>query len=258
MVLGPKGAGVGDSVTRDHYARLAASYDENWAHSPAFVEWMTGLIRQHLKITSTDVVADIGCGTGLFARGLVGSASTVVCIDSSAPMLAQLPDDEHLVPVNSSAEDVAGGSAVLPYGGFDAMLLKEVLHHVGDRAEVIGGLARLLRPGGRMLVIMLPTRISYPLFADALALFSEQQPDPESVVEDMRGSGLAAELNYESFPLRFSAERYERVVRNRYMSLLSQFDDEQLEAGIAEIRVAHPGDEFEFDDTFALVLGTKP
>lgn len=44
--------------------------------------------------------------------------------------------------------------------GHDAMLLKEVLHHVGDRAAVIAGLACLLRLGSRMPVVMLPTRIS--------------------------------------------------------------------------------------------------
>jgi hypothetical protein len=40
------------------------------------------------------------------------------------------------------------------------------------------------------------------------------------------------------------------------MSLLSAFDDEQLEAGVAEIRAAHPEEEVSFPDRFAFVLGT--
>jgi len=46
------------------------------------------------------------------------------------------------------------------------------------------------------------------------------------------------------------------MVRNRYMSLLSVFDDAQLEAGVAQIRREHPVDRIEFPDTFAFVLGT--
>ena len=46
------------------------------------------------------------------------------------------------------------------------------------------------------------------------------------------------------------------MVRNRYMSLLSYFDDEQIESGIAEIRTQNPGDRITFTDTFAFVLGT--
>ena len=243
-------------VTRDHYDRLAATYDENWAFSPDFIGWMTGCILQRLQITSDDLAADIGCGTGLYARGLAQHAAAVTCVDASAAMLAQVPAGERLITVTASAEDLATRRVALPHERYDAMLLKEVLHHVDDRAEVISGLTPLLRPGGRMLVVMLPTRISYPLFADALKLFSQRQPDPAGIAEAMRGAGLRAELTYESFPMIFETERYLQMVRNRYMSLLSSFDDAQLEAGIAEIRRAHPGEKIAFSDTLAFVLGT--
>lgn len=247
---------MNESVTRDHYARLAATYDENWAYSPAYLEWMTGCIRQQLDLTRTDLVADIGCGTGLYARRLAEHAQVVVCAEPSAPMLAQVPRDDRLIAVAASAEDLAAGRVKLPHDGYDAVLLKEVLHHVQDRAGVVAGLTRLLRPGGRMLVVMLPTEISYPLFAAALRTFTDQQPDPTDVARDMRDAGLQAEVTLQHFPLRFKTERYLQMVRNRYMSLLSMFDDEQLEAGVAEIRQAHPEDEVEFTDTFAFVLGT--
>jgi SAM-dependent methyltransferase len=245
-----------EDVTRDHYARLATTYDENWVYSPAFVEWMTGCIQSRLRLGRGDVVADIGCGTGLYARGLAEYASAVVCAEPSGPMLAQVPGAGRLIPVAASAEDLVSGRVTLPHEGYDAILLKEVLHHVGDRAGVIAGLAGLLRPGARMLVVMLPARISYPLFPAALALFASQQPDPAGIGELMRAAGMTAELTYDGFPLTFPAERYLQMVRNRYMSLLSHFDDGELEAGVAQIRRAHPGEEISFRDTFAFILGT--
>ncbi len=247
---------MNESGTRDHYARLAATYDENWAYSPAYLEWMTGCIRQQLDLTGTDLVADIGCGTGLYARRLAEYAQMVVCAEPSAPMLAQVPRDDRLIPVAASAEDLAAGRVKLPCEGYDAILLKEVLHHVQDRAGVVAGLTRLLRPGGRMLVVMLPAEISYPLFEAALQAFTDQQPDPAEIAQDMRDAGLRAEVTLQHFPLRFKTERYLQMVRNRYMSLLSMFDDKELEAGAAEIRLAHPEDEVEFTDTFAFVRGT--
>ena len=258
MSPGPEGATVDENVTRGHYDRLAATYDENWAHTPGFVEWMTSRIRQRLRIADGDLVADIGCGTGLYARGLVPPAAAVVCAEPSQALLAQVPAEERLIPVAASAEDLVAERVVLPHAGYDAIVLKEVLHHVAGQAAVIAGLARLLRPGGGMLVVMLPTRISYPLFAAALDLFAAQQPDPADVVDQMRAAGLRTESACESFPLAFPAERYLQMVRNRYMSLLSHFDDAQLEAGVAEIRMAHPGGQIEFADTFAFILGTAP
>ena len=256
MSLRPEDPVVDENVAQEHYSRLAATYDENWAYSPGFVEWMTSCIQQRLQITAGDLVADIGCGTGLFARELAPHAAAVVCADPSAPMLAQVPASKRLITLTASAQDIASGQAALPHSGYDAMLLKEMLHHVDDRAAVISGLARLLQPGGRMLVVMLPKRVSYPLFAAALKLFTDQQPDPADVADEMRSAGLDAELAYESLPLIFPTERYLQMVRNRYMSLLSHFDDAQFEAGVAEIRHANPAEQIAFTDTFAFILGS--
>lgn len=244
-------------VTRHHYERLAATYDENWAYSPAFMEWMTNCIVRRLRLGGSEVVADIGCGTGLYSRELAAHASTVICVDVSAAMLAQLPSSKKLIPVTAGVEDVAVARVRLPYQSLDAILLKEVLHHVADQATVIAGLASLLRPGGRILVAMLPTTISYPLFAAALDLFTRQQPDPAEIVSHMGDAGLRAELTYEGFELVFPVDHYLQMVRNRYMSLLSHFDDAQLAAGVEEISRRHPGPEIKFQDRFAFILGVK-
>lgn len=248
---------MGNDATRAHYDRLADKYDENWAHSTEFIQWMTSNIQQRLRLGSDDRVIDVGCGTGLYARGLVERASSVLCIDPSQAMLDQLPADDRLIPLHAGAEDLAEGRVQPPHDGYDAILLKEVIHHVADPSAVLAGLTRLLRPGGRILVAMLPMSIEYPLFDAALRLFRELQPDPEDIAAAMRDSGLAAELTYDEFPLVFTAERYIRMVRSRYMSLLSSFDDAAIEAGIDEIRRRYPGPEFRFPDRFTFVLGVK-
>jgi len=71
----------------------------------------------------------------------------------------------------------------------------------------------------------------------------------------MGEAGLAVELSYNDFPLAFPTQRYVAMVRDRYLSLLSMFDDEELAAGVAEIRCRYPGEWVEFRDRFAFVLG---
>jgi ubiquinone/menaquinone biosynthesis C-methylase UbiE len=170
-------------------------------------------------------------------------------------MLEQLPDDPRLVAVRASAEDLVSGSVLLPGDRCEAIVVKEAIHHVTNREAVIGGLARLLVSGGRFLVVMLPRSIEYPLFQAAHNRFHEMQPDPEGIAAAMGDAGLGVELSYEDFPLVFPIERYVRMVRDRYLSLLSTFDDEELTAGIEEIRRRYPGEWVEFRDRFAFVLG---
>jgi ubiquinone/menaquinone biosynthesis C-methylase UbiE len=244
--------------TQAHYDRLAPEYDQNWTYSPEFLEWMTQCILGRLRLRSGDRVLDVGCGTGLYARQLVEHTEGVVCVDPSVRMLEQIPDDPRLVTVPASAEDLASGRAALHVDRFEAILVKEAIHHVADQEAVIGGLAKLLAPGGRLLVVMLPTRIDYPLFPAAHDRFRELQPDPEVIAASMGDAGLVVSLSYDDFPLMFPAERYLAMVRSRYLSLLSLFDDEELAAGIEEIQRQHPGPKVAFRDRFAFVLGTAP
>src|SRR3712207_3959341 len=138
--------------TQAHYDRLAPVYDQNWAYSPKFLDWMSGCILVRLRVSSGDRVLDVGCGTGLYARRIARhTESAVVCVDPSTHMLEQIPDDPRLVAVQASAEDLALGSRLLPVDQFEAILVKEAIHHVTDRAAVIDQLARLLAPGGRLL-----------------------------------------------------------------------------------------------------------
>ncbi|MDQ2883761.1 MAG: methyltransferase domain-containing protein [Actinomycetota bacterium] len=241
--------------TQDHYDRLAPVYDQNWAYNPDFLDWMSDCILARLRAKYGDRVVDVGCGTGLYARRLAQHTGSVVCVDPSARMLEQIPDDPRLVAVQASAEDLASGLTLLPGDRFDAVLVKEAIHHVTDRVAVIDGLAKLLAPGGRLLIVMLPTSIEYPLFQAAHERFRELQPDPQAIAAAMRDAGLAVELSYEDFPLAFPTERYVAMVSDRYLSLLSMFDDEELAAGVEEIRRHYQGERVEFRDRFAFVLG---
>jgi ubiquinone/menaquinone biosynthesis C-methylase UbiE len=240
-----------------HYERLAEDYNDNWVYNPGFIEWMTGQILDRLAIRSGDRIADIGCGTGLYSIALAEHADQVLCIDPSAGMLEQLPKNNAIVPMQASAESIASGDVRLPCDRLDVILVKEAIHHVHDRSAVLSGLARTLAPGGRLLVVMLPTRIEYPLFRAALDLFEELQPDPDEVGAAMRAAGLQVNIEHESFALSFDKMRYIGMVRARYMSLLSSFDDVQLDRGIAEMDTRYRGGRLDFVDRHVFILGAR-
>jgi ubiquinone/menaquinone biosynthesis C-methylase UbiE len=246
--------------THDHYARLADSYDANWGHAPQYVAYMSRNIASRLQVRSGDRVADIGAGTGLFLRAVedvISADLPIVCVDPSQPMLDRLPADPRLVPLQATAEQVAAREVGLPYDQLDAILMKEVIHHVTDIPTMVNGMADLMAPGGRFLVVTLPPQLDYPLFDSALERFAKRQPEPEGIADDMRQAGLDVSLEYGEFPVRVSRDHYIELVGHRWMSVLSTFGDDELRAGLDEMRRQHPESELQFVDRFAFILGVK-
>jgi SAM-dependent methyltransferase len=246
--------------TQEHYARLAGSYNGNWAHNPDYVAWMSEGIGDRLRVKPGERVADVGAGTGLFLRTL-GSAVTadnpLVCIDPSGPMLAELPADPRLAPLQATAEQVASREVALPYAQLDAILIKEAIHHVSDVAATVRGLAGLLAPGGRFLIVTLPPLLDYPLFEAALKRFANHQPEPSAIAEHMTEAGLEVDLSYGHYPVQVDRDHYLELVGRRWMSVLSTFSDQELAAGLEEIRDRHPEPTLRFTDRFAFVSGVS-
>ncbi|OEU88102.1 hypothetical protein DB35_16920 [Streptomyces abyssalis] len=260
-----------DEELEDHYAHLAETYDSTWAHRPDYLDWMEEQITSRLELRRGDRIADIGAGTGLFLRRLLEYATEntpLVCVDPSQPMLDRLPSDPRLLPVRATAEDLARrppgagqdtGSA--PGTSFDAIVIKEAVHHFSDVPGTLCGLARLLAPGGRILVVTLPPKLEYPLFQRALNRFAANQPEPEEIESALRDAGLEAHTSCAAFPVGVGRDHWLKLVENRWMSVLSTFSDAELADGLAEIaESADPGPDgrFDFPDRFAFVEGRAP
>ncbi|MDG4780783.1 class I SAM-dependent methyltransferase [Micromonospora sp. WMMD961] len=97
-------------------------------------------------------VLDVGCGPGLYAESLVArGASRVVGVDASAAMV-RLAAERVRGPVEFRQHDLNTPMSWATDGEFDVAVMPLVLPHVDDRVGALREIARLLRPGGRLVV----------------------------------------------------------------------------------------------------------
>ena len=99
-------------------------------------------------------VADIGCGDGYLTLEAARWARSVVGIDRSASVLArasELAARRQVVNVQWKKGDLVQ----LPLGNasVDVALLSQALHHAGEPERAVAEAVRILRPGGRVLVL---------------------------------------------------------------------------------------------------------
>ena len=110
---------------------------------------------------------DVAVGTGLVARealGVVGDRGSVIGVDPSAGMLAQ--SEAHGLTL------ARGRAEALPFAAqsFDFLCMGYALRHLADLGAVFGEFRRVLKPGGRLLVLEI-TRPAGRLAAAALKAY---------------------------------------------------------------------------------------
>jgi ubiquinone/menaquinone biosynthesis C-methylase UbiE/Mn-dependent DtxR family transcriptional regulator len=97
------------------------------------------------------IVADLGCGTGRTTEVLAPFVSRVIAIDASEEMLAAARA-RLASQTNVDVRQGALEAVPLPDASVDAAHIGLVLHHVADPSKVLLEAARILKPGGRLLI----------------------------------------------------------------------------------------------------------
>jgi ArsR family transcriptional regulator len=97
------------------------------------------------------VVGDLGCGTGQVAEALAPWVRRVIAVDESAAMLQAA---KRRVRTLANVEVRRGALEALPIddAALDAVTCVLVLHHLPAPERALAEAARVLRPGGRLLL----------------------------------------------------------------------------------------------------------
>ena len=226
------------SLLRD-YTNQARTYDATRSASPSVL----GPLREALEGAPGRRLADIGGGTGNYARALRDEGWDPVVLDREPAMLARAAA-KGLATIEADAQRLP-----LADESLDAAMLVSMLHHVENPAAALAEARRILRPGGR-LALMVFTREdveanwlsdyfpstrawmleSHPTCAELMAMLPGAR-HIEVVFRDLEDGSLAA---LSAFPEKVVDSAWHR--QTSYFERLQRDHPDEMHAGMARLR----------------------
>jgi ubiquinone/menaquinone biosynthesis C-methylase UbiE len=166
-----------------------------------------------MQLKDGDVAADLGCGTGWFARrmaGVVAPRGRVYAVDIQPEMLDLLRELVKKREV-TGIEPVLGTSTdpKLPEGALDWVLMVDVYHEFQQPKPMLEAIKRSLKPTGKVALV------EYRLEGDSAAhIRMEHRMSIEQVMGEWVPAGFRLVRRIDSLPTQylFIFERAERAV----------------------------------------------
>jgi len=225
-----------------HYSNISNGYNSLYhVGNNSYQQWILSIIIKELNINSHSLVADVGGGTGSFSKKIFDIANlkqSVLCVDSSDAMLKIADSYEGVTTECLDAQQFAEQSRIKQQK-FDGILLKEMIHHIprNEIQKLYLDLGNCLTDHGIILTVTRPNKAVYPLFQAAHKVWSEQQPLKEELLNYIEGAKLNVVCKSIFIDISLSKEQWFHMIRSRFWSTFSHFNDIELEDGIDELKI---------------------
>lgn len=115
------------------------------------------MVTTFADLQPSHVVLDIGCGPGAAVRAAAGIVERAIGVDRSESMIAIAVRRSGKV-ANAQFQTAGAEGLPFPEATFDRVWTIHAFHHWEDQAAGIAECLRVLKPGGRLLVVESDTR----------------------------------------------------------------------------------------------------
>ncbi len=136
--------------TRAYFDELAGRFGRDYVPGRSW----KGLAEALLKVTNHGVVADLGAGEGTLAQMLARQAEQVIAVDISPKMVEfgrELARRHELQNLEYRLGDIE--EPPLEDASVDLAFLSQALHHAGNPQHALEQAYRIVKPGGRLVVL---------------------------------------------------------------------------------------------------------
>lgn len=189
-------------AAHEHHVPRSAEEYAKILEQPSRDEWQKPeQVIEALQLRKTDVVADLGAGSGYFTRRLATRVDKVYAVDIDRRLLDMITksNDARIQAVLATPDDPK-----LPPHSVDVVFICEVLHHIENRGAYYPKLIASLKPNGRIIIVDFQKR-PLPVGPNV-----EMKIDEKDLEKELSAAGLKITKRHTFLPYQYFVEAMPR------------------------------------------------
>lgn len=135
-------------MSKEYFNEIAANWDI--IRESLFSAAIRDQAMAMAGVAAGKIAADIGAGTGFITEGLLARNISVIAVDQSEAMLAEMKAKFAGQPVTYALGDAH--TIGIADQTVDYVFANMFLHHVEKPSDVIEEMVRILKPGGKLVI----------------------------------------------------------------------------------------------------------
>lgn len=242
---------------KEHYDNLAIQFDKCWHFSDEYLEANKTQIFDLLELKKEDIFIDLGCGSGLYSKLIhneIQFINKITCVDFSEKMIEQI-NGLDCIKYQENIVEFSNRKIIC-----NKILCKEVIHHLDNKNRKIlfNNLYNNLIDNGKLLILYFTKQTNLPLFKNATIEYSKNVVEPDIIVSELIDSNFKVQTFKYKLPIKIDKQQYYNNLRKRFISVLEQFTDEEIESGIIELETKYNTiNQFVISDNMISILAKK-
>lgn len=221
----------------------------SWLSSKEYFEELSNQLIEFLEISKEKNILDVGCGRGYLLESLANKVNFIHKPVGVEPVKHEDSISPRIEIINSSINSFLQKNN----SKFDLVILKQVLHllNSNEREYFYQEIKKYLNNNGQIVFIHMNNQTEipqFPLMGNKLKLSIDSH---HLLLEELNKNFKLLNIQNFTYSVKISLDEYLTMITNRYMTVLLDFNEEEIKEGIAFIKQNYPN-RLSFQDTLTI------
>lgn len=221
----------------------------SWLSSKEYFAKLSNQLIKSLDLHEEIKILDVGCGRGYLLRSLANKANLINIPFGVEPVKHEGSIPHHIKIINSSINSFLDNNNIK----FDVVILKQVLHLLNrnEREYFYYKVKKHLYDNAKIVFIHMNDQTEIPQFPIMKNRLKKSLNSHQYLSEELIKNFKLLKIDNFNYDVNISSKEYLEMIRNRYISVILDLNEEEIEKGIEFIKKHYPN-QLSFKDTLTI------